>query len=135
VKAALIPIACACIAFGTPRALALENERSKTVRPGEKVQIWVGANYGQRCRTAGPPVFKLVAAPTLGEVGTELAPYVVPGGERCGGNSYTGLHIWYKAGPARGTDTFSYTIEFPHEASNPRPSKGPQPVTATVTIE
>jgi hypothetical protein len=128
-------VALAGMTSGMPLALSLEKERSATVRPGERVRIWFGANYGQRCRTAGPPVFKLVSAPRLGEVLTDEAPYVVPGGEHCAGSSYTGLRIWYKAGPAAGTDTFSYTLEFPHEPSNPRPSKGPQPVTATVTIE
>jgi len=120
--------------FVMPFALSLEKERSVTVHAGEKVSIWFGANYGQRCRTAGPPLFKLTSAPSLGAVGTEEARYVVPSGERCGGNSYEGLRIWYKAGLATGTDTFSYTLEFPHEPSNPTPSKGPQPVAVTVTI-
>jgi hypothetical protein len=127
--------ACAGLTCVIPLALSLDKERSATVRSGERVQIWFGANYGQRCRTAGPPIFKLVTAPILGEVGTEQAAYVVPSSERCAGNSYTGLRIWYKAGPATGTDTFSYTLEFPHELSNPQPSKGPQPVTTTVTIQ
>jgi hypothetical protein len=129
-----VPIALAGMVFGMPVALSLEKERSATVHAGERVRMWFGANYGRRCGTAGPPVFKLVSAPTLGEVGTEEATYVVPGGERCGGKSYTALRIWYKAGSVTGTDTFSYTLEFPHEPSNPTPSKGPQPVTATVTI-
>jgi len=119
---------------GIPFALSLDKERGATVSAGESVRIWFGANYGRRCGTAGPPLFKLISAPTLGEVSTEEAAYAVPGGERCGGNSYAGLRIWYKAGLARGIDTFSYTLEFPHEPSNPTPSKGPQPVTATVRI-
>lgn len=127
-------IALAGMTFGIPFALALDKERTATVRVGERVGIWFGANYGQRCRTAGPPLFKLISAPSLGEVGTEEARYVVPSREHCGGNAYTGLRIWYKAGSMTGTDTFSYTIEFPHEVSNPRPSKGPQPVTVTITI-
>src|SRR3954470_2726722 len=114
---ALVLIASAGMTCGM--ALSLEKEKSATVRPGERVQIWFGANYGRRCRTAGPPLFKLVAAPALGEVGTEQAAYVVPRGEHCGGNSYTGLRIWYKAGSGTGADTFSYTLEFPHEPSNP----------------
>jgi hypothetical protein len=125
----------ACMAPAAPPAQALESERSASVRPGERARIWSGANYGQRCRSAGPPVFKVVSAPRLGELSADEAPHVVPRGERCGGNSYTGLRIWYKAGMATGVDSFSYTIEFPHEASNPRPSKGPQPVTATITIK
>jgi hypothetical protein len=120
--------------LGIPFALSLERERSATVDTGEKVRIWFGANYGLRCGTAGPPLFKLISAPALGEVSMEEVTYIVPRGEHCGGRSYTGLGVWYKAGTATGTDTFSYTIEFPHEPTNPRPSKDPQPVTATVTI-
>jgi hypothetical protein len=123
------------VTIGMPYALSLEMTRNVTVDAGERVRIWFGANYGQRCRTAGPPLFKLISAPTLGEVTTEEATYVVPAGQHCQGNSYTGLRIWYKAGLARGTDAFSYTLEFPHEPSNPKPSKGPQPVTATITIK
>jgi len=126
--------ASACAICAT--SLALDPERRATVRPGETVQIWFGVNYGQRCSTAGPPIFKRVTEPALGEVRTEHLDHVcIPRGEQCGGNSYEGLRVWYKAGAKAGVDTFSYTIEFPHEASNPRPSKGPQPVTATVTIE
>ena len=127
-------IALAGVMLGIQFAFALDTERSATVHVGERVGIWFGANYRQRCRTAGPPLFKLIAAPALGEVGTEEAPYVVPSGQRCAGNSYTGLRIWYKAGLTTGTDTFSYTLEFPHELSNPTPSKGPQPVSVTITI-
>ena len=115
-------------------AFAQEKERSASVAAGERVRLWFGANYGRRCRTAGPPVFNLTAKPALGEVTTELADYTVPSGENCAGRSYTGLQIWYKAGATGGTDTFKYTIEFPHEPSNPEPSKGPQPVTVTVVV-
>jgi hypothetical protein len=128
-------IVLASTIVGIPSALSLEKERNVTVNAGEKVRIWFGANYGRRCATAGPPIFKLISAPTLGEVTIEEAAYVVPSGESCGGKSYTGLRVWYTARSATGTDTFSYTLEFPHELSNPRPSKGPQPVTATVTIK
>jgi hypothetical protein len=117
-----------------PHALSLDKERNATVNAGEKVSIWFGANYGRRCATAGPPVFNLTSKPSLGEVETEQADYTVPSGENCGGKTYTGLRIWYKAGPKAGTDTFAYTIEFPHEASNPAPSKGPQPVSVNVTV-
>jgi hypothetical protein len=123
------------VTFGIPSALCVEKERSATVQAGESVRIWFGANYGPRCGTAGPPLFKLISVPALGEVRTEEAAYVVPRGEPCAGRSYTGLGIWYKAGSATGTDAFSYTVEFPHEARNPTPSKGPQPVRATVTIK
>jgi hypothetical protein len=115
-------------------AFAQERERSASVAAGERVRIWFGANYGRRCRTAGPPVFNLTTKPALGEVTTDLAEYTVPSGENCAGRSYTGLRIWYKAGATGGTDTFKYTIEFPHEPSNPEPSKGPQPVTVTVVV-
>jgi hypothetical protein len=128
-------VALASTMFGIPLALSLEKERNATVNAGERVRIWLGANYGRRCATAGPPIFKLVSTPALGEVSVEEATYVVPTGENCAGKSYTGLGVWYKARSATGTDTFSYTLEFPHEPSNPRPSKGPQPVTATVTIK
>ena len=128
-------LAFAAIALATPLALCLEKERRATVNAGEKTRIWFGANYGPRCRSAGPPLFKLVSAPRLGEVSTDEATYVVPNGEHCAGNSYTGIRIWYKAGPVMGTDKFSYTLEFPHEPSNPKPSKGPQPVTVTITIQ
>jgi len=86
-----------------PLAAALDKEKRKTVHPGDTVQIWLGANYGQRCGTAGPPIFKRVAAPTLGELGTEHVPYVVPSGEHCGGKAYTAPRIWYRAGPGTGT--------------------------------
>jgi hypothetical protein len=128
-------IVLASMTLGIPFAASLEKEKSVTVNTGERIRIWFGANYGRRCATAGPPLFKLTSAPTLGEVSTEEATYVVPTGEPCTGNSYTGLRVWYKAGSATGTDTFSYTLEFPHEPSNPQPSKGPQPVTATITIK
>jgi len=128
-------VALASTMFGIQFALSLEQEKNVTVNAGERVRIWFGANYGRRCATAGPPIFKLISTPALGEVSTEEAVYVVPTGERCEGKSYTGLRVWYKARLATGTDTFSYTLEFPHEPSNPRPSKGPQPVTATVTIK
>jgi len=78
--------------------------------------------------------FNLISKPSLGEVITELADYTVPSGENCAGKSYTGLRIWYKAGAIAGTDTFRYTVEFPHELSNPTPSKGPQPVTVTIVV-
>jgi hypothetical protein len=115
-------------------ALSQEKERSATVDSGETVRIWFGANYGRRCASAGPPVFNLTAQPFLGEVRTELADFTVPSGQNCAGRTYTGLRIWYKAGSTVGTDTFKYTIEFPHEPSNPTPSKGPQPVTVTVVV-
>ena len=117
-----------------PLAISQERERSAIVNSGETVRIWFGANYGRRCATAVPPVFNLISKPSLGEVTTELADYTVPSGENCAGRSYTGLRIWYKAGSRAGTDAFKYTIEFPHETSNPAPSKGPQPVTVTVVV-
>ena len=117
-----------------PLAVSQEKERSATVVSGETVRIWFGANYGRRCATAGPPVFNLISKPSLGEVTTELADYTVPSGQNCAGRSYTGLRILYKAGSTVGTDTFKYTIEFPHEPSNPTPSKGPQPVAVIVLI-
>jgi len=116
-------------------ALSQEKERSATVGSGETVRIWFGANYGRRCATAGPPIFNLISKPSLGEVSTELADYTVPTGQNCAGRTYTGLRIWYKAGSIVGTDTFKYTIEFPHEPSNPTPSKGPQPVSVTVVVQ
>jgi hypothetical protein len=128
-------VALASTLIAIPCALSLEKERNVTVNAGEKVRIWFGANYGRRCVTAGPPIFTLLSAPALGEVSTDEAPFVVPRGENCEGQTYTGLRVWYKARSAIGTDKFSYTLEFPHEASNPRPSKGPQPVTMTVTIK
>src|SRR5262245_5706659 len=118
-----------------PRALSLDAERHATVNSGERVRIWFGANYGRRCGTAGPPVFNLVSKPSLGEVTTDLADYTVPDGQNCAGRSYSGLRIWYKAGAVAGTDTFRYTLEFPHEATNPVPSKGPQPVAVTVVVK
>jgi len=118
-----------------PLALSQEKERSATVGSGETVRIWFGANYGRRCATAGPPIFNLISKPSLGEVSTELADYTVPTGQNCAGRTYTGLRIWYKAGSIVGTDTFKYTIEFPHEPSNPTPSKGPQPVSVTVVVQ
>ena len=120
--------------FQLPLAISQEKERSATVDSGETVRIWFGANYGRRCATAGPPVFNLTAQPFLGEVRTELADFTVPSGQNCAGRTYTGLRIWYKAGSTAGTDMFKYTIEFPHEPSNPTPSKGPQPVTVTVVV-
>jgi len=117
-----------------PHALSLDRERNATVQAGESVRIWFGANYGRRCASAGPPLFHLISKPSLGEVITELANYTVPNGEHCAGQSYTGLGIWYKAGARAGTDTVSYTLEFPHEPSNPTPSKGPQPVTVTIVV-
>jgi hypothetical protein len=68
-------------------AFAQEKERSASVAAGERVRIWFGANYGRRCRTAGPPLFNLTAKPSLGEVTTELADYTVPGGDNCSGRS------------------------------------------------
>ena len=118
-----------------PLALSQEKERSATVGSGETARIWFGANYGRRCATAGPPIFNLISKPSLGEVSTELADYTVPTGQNCAGRTYTGLRIWYKAGSIVGTDTFKYTIEFPHEPSNPTPSKGPQPVSVTVVVQ
>jgi hypothetical protein len=117
-----------------PLAFSQEKERSATVDTEQTVRIWFGANYGRRCATAGPPVFNLISNPSLGEVATELADYTVPSGQNCAGRTYTGLRIWYKAGSQAGTDRFKYTIEFPHEPSNPTPSKGPQPVTVTVLV-
>jgi len=118
-----------------PLALSQEKERSATVGSGETVRIWFGANYGRRCATAGPPIFNLISKPSLGEVSTELADYIVPTGQNCAGRTYTGLRIWYKAGSIVGTDTFKYTIEFPHEPSNPTPSKGPQAISVTVVVQ
>ena len=133
----LILAAVTSIAMLVQLALALsqEKERSATVGSGETVRIWFGANYGRRCATAGPPIFNLISKPSLGEVSTELADYTVPTGQNCAGRTYTGLRIWYKAGSIVGTDTFKYTIEFPHEPSNPTPSKGPQPVSVTVVVQ
>ena len=118
-----------------PLGFSQEKERTATVDSGESVRIWFGANYGRLCATAGPPVFKLIAKPSLGEVTTELTDYTVPSGQNCAGRNYTGLRIWYKAGTTLGTDSFKYTIEFPHEPSNPTPPKGPQPVTVTVMVQ
>jgi hypothetical protein len=118
-----------------PPALSQKKERSATVTSGEKVRIWFGANYAPRWATAGPPIFNLVSKPSLGEVATELAEYTVPSGQNRAGRTYTGVRIWRKAGAIAGTDTFKYTIEFPHEPSNPTPSKGPQPVTVTVVVQ
>jgi len=118
-----------------PLALSQEKERSATVGSGETVRIWFGANYGRRCATAGPPIFNLISKPSLGEVSTELADYIVPTGQNCAGRTYTGLRIWYKAGSIVGTDTFKYTIEFPHEPSNPTPSKGPQAISVIVVVQ
>ena len=118
-----------------PLALSQEKERSATVGSGETVRIWFGANYGRRCATAGPPIFNLISKPSLGEVSTEWADYTVPTGQNCAGRTYTGLRIWYKAGSIVGTDTFKYTIEFPHEPSNPTPSKGPQAISVTVVVQ
>ena len=118
-----------------PLAYPQEKQRSATVESGENVRIWFGANYGRRCATAGPPLFNLVSKPSLGQVTTELAGYTVPSGQSCAGRTYSGLRIWYKAGSITGTDTFKYTIEFPHEPSNPTPSKGPQPVAVTVVVQ
>ena len=120
--------------FQLPLAISQEKERSATANSGETVRIWFGANYGRRCATAGPPVFNLISKPSLGEVTTELAEYTVPSGQNCAGRSYTELRILYKAGSTAGTDTFKYTIEFPHEPSNPTPSKGPQPITVSVVV-
>ena len=117
-----------------PLVMSQEKERSATVVSGETVRIWFGANYGRRCATAGPPVFNLISKPSLGEVTTELADYTVPSGQNCAGRTYTGLRILYKAESTAGTDTFKYTIEFPHEPSNPMPSKGPQPITVSVVV-
>jgi len=118
-----------------PLALSQEKERSATVGSGETVRIWFGANYGRRCATAGPPIFNLISKPSLGEVSTEWEDYTVPTGQNCAGRTYTGLRIWYKAGSIVGTDTFKYTIEFPHEPSNPTPSKGPQAISVTVVVQ
>ena len=117
-----------------PLAMTQEKERNATVDSGDTVRIWFGANYGRRCATAGPPAFNLISKPFLGEVTTELAEYTVPSGQNCAGRTYTGLRIWYKAGSTAGTDMFKYSIEFPHEPSNPIPSKGPQPITVTVVV-
>ncbi len=131
-------LATAAISLATfvqlPLAMSQEKERSATVVSGETARIWFGANYGRRCATAGPPVFNLIAKPSLGEVTTELADYTVPSGRNCAGRTYTGLRILYKAGSTAGTDTFKYTIEFPHEPSNPTPSKGPQPIAVSVVV-
>jgi hypothetical protein len=131
-------LAAAAISLATfvqlPLAMSQEQARRATVDAGETVRIWFGANYGRRCATAGPPAFNLISKPSLGEVTTELADYTVPSGQNCAGRTYTGLRISYKAGSTAGTDTFKYTIEFPHEPSNPTPSKGPQPVTVTVVV-
>src|SRR5262245_29156261 len=72
-----------------PHALSLDAERHATVNSGERVRIWFGANYGRRCATAGPPLFNLIAKPSLGEVTTELADYTVPNGQNCSGKSYS----------------------------------------------
>jgi hypothetical protein len=117
-----------------PIASAQEKERHVIVGSGGTVTVWFGANYGRRCGTAGPPLFNLISQPSLGVVATELADYSVPSGQNCAGRTYTGLRISYKAGSTVGNDTFKYTIEFPHEPSNPTPSKGPQPVRVTIVV-
>jgi hypothetical protein len=131
ITAAAVSIA---MCLQSPLASAQEKERGATVDAGQTARLWFGANYGRRCATAGPPVFELISKPSLGEVTTELADYTVPSGQNCAGRTYTGLRILYKAGSTVGINTFKYTIEFPHEPSNPTPSKGPQPVTVTVVI-
>jgi hypothetical protein len=117
-----------------PIVTAQEKERRVIVGSGETATVWFGANYGRRCATAGPPIFNLISKPSLGEVATELADYTVPSGQNCAGRAYTGLKISYKAGSTVGNNTFQYTIEFPHEPSNPTPSKGPQPVSVTIVV-
>lgn len=116
-------------------ASALEPEKRATLSVGEKTKLWFGANYGKRCRSAGPPVFHLTSKPALGEVTTEESAFTAPAGGPCQGDTYTGLIIWYKAGKQPGTDVFTYTVEFPHELGNPQPSSTPHLVTATVTVQ
>src|SRR5438128_9953325 len=36
-----------------PHALSLDQERNATVNSGERVRIWVGANYGRRSASDG----------------------------------------------------------------------------------
>src|SRR5262249_50654505 len=61
-----------CILLATflqlPHALSLDRERHATVNAGERVRLWFGANYGRRCASAGPPLFHLLAKPSLGKV-------------------------------------------------------------------
>ena len=116
-------------------ALAERTDRSDTVAIGQLKRILFRGNYGEACRSAGPPIFRLISRPLLGEVTTEITDYKVPSGERCENTMQPGLAVWYKAGPKAGTDIFKYTIEYPHEANNRAPSKGPQPVTQTITVK
>jgi hypothetical protein len=118
-----------------PRGQAIEPSRHATVTAGEKRLLWLGANYGPNCGSAGLPIFKLISAPALGEVTTERTPILVPSGKSCEGHTYTGLAIWYKARSQAGIDVFTYTLDFPHESGNPSPAKGPQTVTETVTVK
>jgi hypothetical protein len=116
-------------------AVSLDKERSATVNRGEKKRIWIGGNYGRRCATAGPPIFVLTSEPKLGKVTAEKVDYTVPAGEPCQGTVQPGIAIWFEAGGQAGTDTFTYTLDFPHEVGNPVAAKGPQPVAGTITVK
>jgi hypothetical protein len=95
------------------------------------VLLWSGADFGSNCGSAGLPRFKPTSVAALGDVTTEQRQIKIESGQNCEGYTYTGLAIWYKAGPKPGIDVFTFTLEFPRTQGAP----SREDVTATITVK
>lgn len=101
---------------------------------GQKVAIWEQSNYSVLCRDLGTPTFELDSKPALGEVTPEWLSYTVPIGQRCEEMKFSGMIVWYQAGPVPGTDVIVWTVGFPREFGSHMPTTGEHRVTTTIVI-
>lgn len=120
-------VACAQMTFPPP---TIEVEAAV----GQKIAIWEQSNYSQLCRDLGTPTFELDSKPASGEVTPEWISYTVPIGQRCEQMKFSGMIVWYQAGPVPGTDTFDWTVGFPREFGSHTPNTGEHRVTTKVLI-
>ncbi|AJP58526.1 hypothetical protein UC34_19360 [Pandoraea vervacti] len=101
---------------------------------GQKISIWEQSNYNGLCRDLGTPTFELDSKPRLGEVTPEWITYTVPIGQRCEQMKFSGMIVWYQAGPVPGTDEVIWTVGFPREFGSRTPTTGEHRVTTKIVI-
>ncbi|VVD94983.1 hypothetical protein [Pandoraea anhela] len=100
----------------------------------QKIAIWEQTNHSVLCRDLGTPTFELDSGPSLGEVTPEWITYTVPAGQRCEDMKFSGMIVWYRAGPTPGTDIIVWKVGFPREFGSHTPNTGEHRVTTKVLI-
>ncbi|ODP33884.1 hypothetical protein [Pandoraea sp. ISTKB] len=100
----------------------------------QRIAIWEQTNHSVLCRDLGTPTFELDSKPSLGEVIPEWITYTVPVGQRCEEMKFSGMIVWYQAGPTPGTDVVIWTVGFPREFGSHTPNTGEHRVTTKILI-